>query len=89
MEAQYTINPSRAAEITIADTVPGKGSSNLIVCCNQYFSGHDMFGDEFGDLGLMGGDFGGGMDDIEVPRAKSITFADEKDISEKSHMQVK
>jgi hypothetical protein len=47
-----------------------------------------MFGDEFGDLGLMGGDFGGGMDDIEVPRAKSITFADEKDITEKSNMQV-
>ena len=47
-----------------------------------------MFGDEFGDLGLMGGDFGGGMDDIEVPRAKSITFADDKDITEKSNMQV-
>ena len=24
LEAQYTINPSRAAEITIADTIPGK-----------------------------------------------------------------
>lgn len=50
-----------------------------------------MFGGEFGDfgdLGLVGGDFGGGMDDIEVPRAKSATFSDDKDISEKSHMQV-
>ena len=50
-----------------------------------------MFGTEFGDfgdLGLMGGDFGGGMDDIEVPRAKSITFADDKDITEKSNLQV-
>ena len=53
------------------------------------FPGHDMFGNEFGDFGgLIDGDFGGGMDDIEVPRAKSITFADDKDITEKSNMQV-
>jgi hypothetical protein len=31
LEAQYTINPSRAAEITIADTVPGKGSSKRYI----------------------------------------------------------
>lgn len=64
---------------------------NKILFFFVFFSGGDMFGGEFGDfgdLGLVGGDFGGGMDDIEVPRAKSITFADEKDISEKSHMQV-
>lgn len=55
------------------------------------YIGDDMFGGEFGDfgdLGLVGGDFGGGMDDIEVPRAKSTTFSDYKDITDKSHLQV-
>lgn len=37
LEAQYTINPSRAAEITIADTVPGKGSSKLGSTSNVVF----------------------------------------------------
>ena len=48
-----------------------------------------MFGGEFGEFDLGGGEFGGGMEDIEVPRnTRSIGFGDEKDITNENKMQV-
>ena len=48
-----------------------------------------MFGGEFGEFDLGGGEFGGGMEDIEVPRtSKSVAFADEKDQTGGISMQV-
>lgn len=48
-----------------------------------------MFGGEFGEFDLGGGEFGGGMEDIEVPRnSKSIGFGDDKDITNENDMQV-
>ena len=43
---QFTINPSRASEITIAEDITTTGG--------------DMFGGEFGEFDLGGGEFGGG-----------------------------
>ena len=72
---QFTINPSRASEITIAEDITTTAG--------------DMFGGEFGEFDLGGGEFGGGMEDIEVPRAsKSVAFADEKDRTDGASMQV-
>ena len=51
--------------------------------------GVDIFGGEFDSFDLKGGDFGGGMEDIEVPRnAQDANFGDERDITEKSNVQV-
>ena len=48
-----------------------------------------MFGGEFGEFDLGGGEFGGGMEDIEVPRTStSVGFADEKDRTDGTSMQV-
>ena len=44
MEDQFTINPSRASEITLAEDLTTTGG--------------DMFG-EFGEFDLAGGEFGG------------------------------
>ena len=72
---QFTINPSRASEITIAEDVTTTGG--------------DVFGGEFGDFDLGGGEFGGGMEDIEVPRnSKTVAFADDKNQTDRTTMQV-
>lgn len=63
MEDQFTINPSRASEITMAEDLTTTGG--------------DMFG-ELEEFDLTGGGFGGGMEDIEVAR-KDATLLDEKD----------
>ena len=75
MVDQFTIHPSRASEITIAEDITATGG--------------DMFGGEFGEFDLGGGEFGGGMEDIEVPRTStSVGFADEKDRTGGTSMQV-
>ena len=72
---QFTINPSRASEITIAEDVTTTGG--------------DVFGGEFGEFDLGEGEFGGGMEDIEVPRnSKTVAFADDKNQTDRTSMQV-
>jgi len=49
----------------------------------------DVFGGEFGEFDLGEGEFGGGMEDIEVPRnSKTVAFADDKNQTDRTSMQV-
>lgn len=57
IEAQYTINPSRASEITMAEDTTTTGGGNI------------LFGGEFDGYDLQGDGFERGMEDIEVPRS--------------------
>lgn len=59
---------------------------NLLMLC---ILGGDMFGGEFGEFDLGGGEFGGGMEDIEVPRnTRSIGFGEDKDLANENDLQV-
>lgn len=69
VEAQFTVNPSRASEITMTENVSS--------------TKNDMFG-EFGEFDLVGGDFGGGMEDIEVARDARTDM----EITDRSEMQI-
>lgn len=89
LKAQFTINPSRASEITMAEdptTTTGLYRPVMTTFALDVFSGSsDIFGGEFDGYDLKGGEFEGGMEDIEVPRnTEGAEFGDSNEVSRKN-----